>query len=149
MTNKERYQKTFGALHASPHALEELTMNTRTHNTRMPKLLVLAACLAALLATTAFAANEATDGALAHRLICIINGEAIDLSGSIEENGTTTYTDGDVEVVINNETTEDCSSTSVAVTAEGGEDGYVEFIIPEAEMDNDTEVTPSEDAVAP
>lgn len=131
MTNRERYQKTFGALHASRQQLEELTMKETKRNFHMPKLLVIAACLVALLATTAFAANEVTDGALAEQIICFINGEAVDLSAALEQDGVTTYTDGDVEITVDNESGADYDA--VTVTIEGGEDANVEVILPDAE----------------
>lgn len=80
MTNKERYQKTFSALHASPEVLEVQNMkHTKNLRIRLPKAAAVAACTVALMATTVCAADVATDGALRNYLHVIINGEGYDI----------------------------------------------------------------------
>lgn len=77
MTNRERYRKTFGALHASrTTGLEVSKMKQTANRIHVTRLLVTAACLMALLVSSAFAANAATDGALAEYVTLLIDGQA-------------------------------------------------------------------------
>lgn len=139
MTNKERYQRTFGALHASPKTLEVLTMNEHKRKFRMPKLLVIAACLAALLATTAFAANEITDGKLGATVLYFFNGAARE--ADLVDNGDGSYTfeiDG-VNGRINDESCEVYSEDN------DGEDKEIHVLIPAENMDgSDDEFVPGD-----
>lgn len=88
MTNRERYQKTFGALHASQKMVLEVTqMRQNTRKFRLTRIAVAVACLMALLVTTAFAANEVTDGALMDYIKIVVNGQemTLDRQGTTEE----------------------------------------------------------------
>ncbi|MCD8342049.1 MAG: hypothetical protein LUC87_07875 [Clostridiales bacterium] len=77
MTNKERYRSTFGALHASPDTVLEVTNMKQSKRKALRPLTGLAAAgaAAALLVGSAFAVNEATDGALAQRISIWLNGK--------------------------------------------------------------------------
>jgi len=129
MTNRERYQKTFGALHASPETLEGLTMNKYKRSFRLPKLAVIAACLTALLATTAFAANEITGGKLGATVLYFINGAARE--ADLVDNGDGSYSfevDGASGSI-------DDKSCEVYSEGDTGEDKEIHILIPEKNMD--------------
>lgn len=130
MTNRERYQKTFGALHASRETVLEVPNMKKTANRiHMTRLLVTAACLLALLVTTAFAANEATDGALLDYIKVIVNGQEMQLErqGTTEEGypiyGGTIQEDGE-------------RSTDLWITGSDGWDGEQEHVIVSADEDS-------------
>ncbi|MCD8161674.1 MAG: hypothetical protein LUE61_11065 [Clostridiales bacterium] len=85
MTNRERYRHTFGALHASPDTVLEVTKMKQNKRRVLRPLTGLAAALAAmaLLVGSAFAVNEVTDGALAERIQSIrvwFNGEETEIT---------------------------------------------------------------------
>lgn len=134
MTNRERYQKTFGALHASRETVLEVPNMKQTANRiHMTRVLVTAACLLALLVTTAFAANEVTDGALLDYIKVIVNGQEMQLErqGTTEDGyplyGGTIQKDGD-------------SSTDLWIAGSDGLDGDQERVV--VSMDEDSvEVT--------
>lgn len=129
MTNRERYQRTFGALHASPDTLEVLIMNEHKRKFRLSKLVVIGACLAALLATTAFAANEVTGGKLGAAVLYFINGEARE--AELTDNGDGSYSfemDG-----INGRLDE--HSAEIHTDGDTGEDEEIQIIIPGDIMD--------------
>ena len=89
MTNKERYRKTFGALHVSDERLREVYCMKNNHKTlRIGRALLVAACVMALLTVSAFAANEATDGALFHNVRIYIDG----VMGNVTHNSDGSYT---------------------------------------------------------
>lgn len=76
MTNQERYRRMCERLHASHEAVLEVTpMKKQANRLRIGRAIAVAACTAALLTGTAFAANTATDGALFEQVRCWVNGE--------------------------------------------------------------------------
>ena len=94
MTNKERYQKAFGQLHASRASmLEVYDMNNKKHTFHLTRAVAAVACLVALLTTTAFAADAATGGALSDQLKLVVNGIVYHLvDDHTDEDGTHTMT---------------------------------------------------------
>lgn len=132
MTNRERYQNAFGALHASPETLEGLIMKKHKRIFRLPKLAVIAACLIALLATTAFAANEITGGRLGATVLCFFNGQAQEVD--LADNGDGSYS-FEVDGISGSIRDESCEIYSEGDT---GEDKEIHVLIPEENMDNDS-----------
>lgn len=150
MTNKERYQKTFGALHASQELVLEVTkMRQNTRKFRLTRIAVAVACMMALLVTTAFAANEATNGALMNYIKIIVNGQEVTLErqGTTEDGdpiygGSIDETDGPTAFwVVGDEGLEDDQTdmivdagkdgTDITVQAEGAQEGTIEATITE------------------
>lgn len=104
MTNRERYQKTFGALHASRDTVLEVTaMKNSKLKFHLSRCVAAAACTVALMAGTAFAANEATDGALSNYIRCFINGVEYQVKITDDNVYKTTTNDGASEILITGE----------------------------------------------
>ena len=90
MTNKQRYQDTFKALHASKEQLGKVYfMENKRGKFYVGRILAAAAVAAALLTVSAFAANAATDGRLFEAIIFTINGEVTNLTP--QEDGSYTF----------------------------------------------------------
>ena len=89
MTNRERYRRTFEALHVSDERLREVYfMENNKKTMRVGRFLLVAACMVALLTVSAFAANEATDGVLFHNISIFIDG----VKGNVAHNSDGSYT---------------------------------------------------------
>ena len=74
MTNRERYRRTFEALHVSDERLREVYfMEKNRKPMRIGRALLIAAAVMALLTVSAFAANEATNGAVFHKISVAVN----------------------------------------------------------------------------
>ena len=74
MTNRERYRRTFGALHVSDERLREVYfMEKNRKMTGVGRTLLIAACVMALLTVSAFAANEATGGKVFQKISVAVN----------------------------------------------------------------------------
>lgn len=90
MTNKQRYQDTFKALHASKERLGKVYfMENKRRKFYVGRVLAAAAIAAALLTVSAFAANAATDGRLFEAITFSINGEVTNLTP--QEDGSYTF----------------------------------------------------------
>lgn len=90
MTNKQRYQDTFKALHASKERLGKVYfMENKRRKFYVGRVLAVAAIAAALLTVSAFAANAATDGRLFEAITFTINGEVTNLTP--QEDGSYTF----------------------------------------------------------
>ncbi len=134
MTNRERYRRTFGALHASPDTVLEVT-NMKRNNKRMLRPLTglaAAGAAAALLVGSAFAVNEVTDGALAQSISVWLNGKEAETT--LVSTGEGTYdvvADGETIGTVTEE--EDSVSFNYDSDAEEGhiamewEDGSIEM----------------------
>lgn len=153
MTNRERYQKAFGALHASRETVLEVpTMKKTANRIHITRLLVTAACLLALLVTSAFAANEVTDGALMNYIKVIVNGQEMQLErqgtteegdpiygGIIQKDGESSAGlwivggDGQSNVTVN------MDEDGMEVTADGAEDGSITASFTEQQEAAETE----------
>ena len=89
MTNRDRYRRTFEALHVSDERLREVYfMEKSKKRIHVGRFLLAAACIAALLTVSAFAANEATDGVLFQNISIFIDG----VMGSVTHNSDGSYT---------------------------------------------------------
>ena len=99
MTNKERYQRTFSALHASEDYLMEVTPVKRTGKVRKNRIVALCAAIAliAVLATAAYAADV---GGIRRTVQLWIHGDQTDAVMVVEEDGLykVTYADEDGNV---------------------------------------------------
>lgn len=90
MTNKERYQDTFKALHASKERLGKVYfMENKRRKFYVGRVLAVAAIVAALLTVSAFAANAVTDGRLFEAITFTVNGEVTNLTP--QEDGSYTF----------------------------------------------------------
>ncbi|MCD8085227.1 MAG: hypothetical protein LUF28_02670 [Clostridiales bacterium] len=133
MTNRERYRRTFGALHASPDTVLEATKMKQNKRRALRPLTGLAAAAAAtaLLVGSAFAVNEVTDGALAERIQSIrvwFNGEETEITLVSTGEGTydvvsdggaiATVTEGEDSVEFNVDSDED--EGRIAMEWDGG-----------------------------
>lgn len=153
MTNRERYQKAFGALHASRETVLEVpTMKKTANRIHITRLLVTAACLLALLVTSAFAANEVTDGALMNYIKVIVNGQEMQLErqGTTEEGdpiyGGTIQKDGESSAGLwivggdgQSNVTVNMDEDGMEVTADGAEDGSITASFTEQQEAAETE----------
>lgn len=75
MTNKQRYQQAFGALHVSKERLWEVyAMRESKKTVRVGRAVLIAVCVMALLTVTAYAANEVTDGWVFGQIECLVDG---------------------------------------------------------------------------
>lgn len=128
MTNRERYRKTFDVLHASPETLEVFRMKQHRRRFHMTKLVVIAACLVALLATSAFAANVISGGNLGFTVLSIFNGETREVELTDLGDGCYTFENGGMTGTIT------AGEHSAAVSVEGGqgENQTIEVILPDA-----------------
>ena len=89
MTNRERYRRTFEALHVSDECLKEVySMKESRKIKNIGRTLLIAACVTALLTMSAFAANEVTGGAVARQVYLFVDG----IMGSYVPNGNGVYT---------------------------------------------------------
>ena len=124
MTNRQRYQKTFGALHVSDERLREVYFMEKSKKTmHIGRAILIAACVTALLTVSAFAANEATDG-LVFREISVWISDTFSVS-RVTHNDDGSYTittegDGDIVVTVND------LQEGAPVTAEDGTVFYVQ-----------------------
>ena len=86
MTNKERYQRTFSALHASEDFLMEVTPMKRTGKVRKNRIAALCAAIAliAVLATAAYAADV---GGIRRTVQLWVHGDQTDAVMVVEEDG--------------------------------------------------------------
>lgn len=90
MTNKQRYQDTFKALHASKERLGKVYfMENKRRKFYVGRVLAVAAIVAALLTVSAFAANAVTDGRLFEAITFTVNGEVTNLTP--QEDGSYTF----------------------------------------------------------
>ena len=95
MTNKERYQRTFSALHASEyHAMEEFQMQ-KTRKRFVPRLVTVCAVVA-LVAALAVAAYAADLGGIQRTVQLWIHGDQTDAILEVQD-GTYTLTYEDVD----------------------------------------------------
>lgn len=128
MTNKERYRRTFGALHVSDERLREVySMKNHKKTLRIGRALLAAACVTALLTVSAFAANEVTDGIVFEKITAFVDG----VMGTVTANGDGSFTirteDGNVHVL-----------TPVEDNAVTSEDGDVYYTTTyEVELDDE------------
>lgn len=94
MTNKERYKRTFSALHASEDYLMEVTPMKRTGKVRKHRIVALCACIAliAVLATAAYATDV---GGIQRTIQLWIHGDQTDAVMVVEKDGSykVTYAD--------------------------------------------------------
>ena len=75
MTNRQRYQRAFGALHVSKERLREVYfMKKASRTARIGRAILIGACVMALLTVSAYAANEATGGAVFGRIVALVDG---------------------------------------------------------------------------
>lgn len=89
MTNRERYRRTFEALHVSDECLKEVySMKESRKIKNIGRTLLIAACVTALLTVSAFAANEVTGGRVFEKISVFVNG----VMGSYVANGDGSYT---------------------------------------------------------
>ncbi len=98
MTNKERYQRAFSALHASEDFLMEVTPMKRTGKVRKNRIVALCAVIAlmAVLATAAYAADV---GGIRRTVQLWIHGDQTDAILEVEDGSyTVTYEDADGNV---------------------------------------------------
>lgn len=74
MTNRQRYERAFDALHVSKEPIREVyAMESGRKRVHMGRALVIAACIAALLTVSVYAANEATDGWVMGKIVDLVD----------------------------------------------------------------------------
>ena len=74
MTNRQRYERAFEALHVSEGRLREVYfMKQSKKATRVGRAILIAACIMALLTVSAYAANEATDGWVFGKIVDMVD----------------------------------------------------------------------------
>ena len=117
MTNRERYRRTFEALHVSDERLREVYfMEKSRKRIHVGRFLLVAACIAALLTVSAFAANEVTDGAVFQTIYTIfVNDGNADITQNDDGSLTVITEDGDIVVV----SSADTGGGVTAVTDDG------------------------------
>ena len=93
MTNSERYRRTFGALHVSGERLKEVYEMENRKKLHIGRMILIGACVMALLTVSAFAANEVTGGKVFEKITVFVNGALVDgFKGSYTANGDGSYT---------------------------------------------------------
>lgn len=132
MTNRDRYVETFAALHASNERLRKVYfMKNRSKKIYLGRIIAIAACIAALLTVSAFAANAATDGRLFEAIVFTVNGNVTNVER--QEDGSYTFD------------TEDGIHGSIVAkdgaVLQTGEDGTVTESTYEVEVDSDKSVS--------
>ena len=141
MTNRERYRRAFGALHVSDERLREVYfMEKNRKRIHVGRFLLAAACMVALLTVSAFAANEATDGAVFQTIYTIfVNDGNADVTQNDDGSLTVTTEDGDIVVVSSADTgggvtavTDDGTTFKITGSTDEYEEGTMgEFVISE------------------
>ena len=93
MTNKERYQRTFSALHASENCIREIKAMKKTHKVYVRRLF--AACAAAVMVLALASVAYAKDvGGIQRGIQIFLHGELTDAVMVVEDGEyTMTYTD--------------------------------------------------------
>ena len=123
MTNRERYRRTFGALHVSPERLREVySMKKHNNITRIGRVVLAAACIMALLTVSAFAANEVTGGKVFEKITVVVNN----MIGQITPNGNGGFTvrteDGNQYEYVVKDAHKDADGSTVTYEVQVGDD---------------------------